>query len=204
MQDASEHPVSPSESKTSASTDEISTEIKTPSKVRVWDLGVRIFHWSLAFGFLSNFFLTEEGSDLHEYLGYTLVALIAWRILWGLIGPNPYARFANFVPSPKGLLTYLRAAQAGQPPRHLSHNPAGAVMMLTLMALIVALGVSGWMMTEIDALWGEDWIEEVHEFLANAVILLVPLHILGAVIESRRHRENLVLSMIHGDKRAQD
>lgn len=77
-------------------------------------------------------------------------------------------------------------------------------MMLTLMALIVALGVSGWMMTEIDALWGEDWIEEVHEFLANAVILLVPLHILGAVIESRRHRENLVLSMIHGDKRAQD
>jgi cytochrome b len=74
-------------------------------------------------------------------------------------------------------------------------------MMLALMVLLLATGVTGWM-TTLDAFWGEDWLEELHGGLANAIMVLALIHAAAAIVESLRHRENLVWSMVTGRKRA--
>ena len=89
----------------------------------------------------------------------------------------------------------------GEPNRGLfGHNPAGAVMILLLMALLAGISLTGWMLT-LDAYFGEEWLEDLHGALANALLILVVLHVAAAIYESLRHRENLVWSMITGYKR---
>jgi cytochrome b len=85
--------------------------------------------------------------------------------------------------------------------RHLGHSPLGALVMIAMMLAMLGLGISGYMMEEIDRFWGEDWVEDLHESIANVLAALVCLHILAAVIESIRLRENLPLSMITGKRR---
>lgn len=167
---------------------------------RVWDLVVRIFHWTVVAGFLANMTITEDGGDAHEVIGYIVLAAIAVRLVWGFIGTR-HARYSDFVPGPARLARYLGQLMRGSEPRYIGHNPAAAVMMAALLALMIFVGVSGWMMT-IDAWWGEEWLEEVHEAAANAMLVLAGLHVLAAVIASFRHRENLILAMITGRKRA--
>ncbi|UXY15929.1 cytochrome b/b6 domain-containing protein [Chitiniphilus purpureus] len=167
--------------------------------VKVWDPLVRIVHWSLVVLVLGNL-LNEDGSQLHRYMGYAAVALVVLRVLWGWIGSR-HARFDDWFPWPSRLLPYLKALLAGHPPRHLGHNPAGAAMMLTLLALIVALGVTGWMM-DLDAFWGEEWLENVHETLADVLLGCVAMHVLAALAMSWWHGENLPAGMIHGRKQS--
>ncbi len=167
--------------------------------VMVWDPVVRIFHWTIVAGCLLNLFVVEDGDGLHRIIGYAVAAALVVRVVWGFVG-TPYARFAAFVPGPRRLGRYLSALARGREPRMLGHNPAGAVMMLTLMALLAATCLSGWLMG-LDAFWGEAWLEDMHEWLANSILVLAFLHAAAALIESHRHRENLVLSMITGRKR---
>ncbi|WP_414590781.1 cytochrome b/b6 domain-containing protein [Ancylobacter sp. G4_0304] len=168
--------------------------------VQVWDPVVRVFHWTVVAGCLLNLFILEDGDLAHRIIGYLVAAMLVIRLVWGFIGTR-YARFTEFVPSRHRLVGYLAALAKGREPRMLGHNPAGAVMMLALMALLAAVSLTGWMMG-LDAFWGEEWLEETHEFLANAILVLALLHAAAAVIESVRHRENLVLSMITGRKRS--
>jgi len=74
-------------------------------------------------------------------------------------------------------------------------------MMLTLLALLLGLGATGYMMEETRRFWGVEWVEEVHELMSNAILVLVPLHVLGALWESRKRRDNLIAGMVHGDRR---
>lgn len=168
------------------------------SRVRVWDPLVRLVHWLLVAGFVANFALTEEGEGWHQWIGYAIVALIGVRILWGFIGPWP-ARWRSFWPTPRR----LRRALAGGPadPR-ITHTPLGALMMLTLLSLLLGLGVTGYLMEETVRFWGVEWVEELHEAMANAIALLIPLHVLGALLESRRRRDNLIAGMVHGYRRS--
>ena len=71
-------------------------------------------------------------------------------------------------------------------------------MMLTLLALLLGLGTTGYMMEETDLFWGVDWVEEAHELMANAILVLIPLHVLGALLESRKRQDNLIAGMLHG------
>jgi len=169
-------------------------------EVKVWDVVVRVFHWTVVLGCLANLFLLEDGEDAHEIVGYVVAAAVAVRIVWGFVGTH-YARFAEFVPTPSRLGRYLAALARGREPRMLGHNPAGAVMMIVLMLLLVAVSVTGWMMG-LDAFWGEEWLEDLHGGLANAILVLAALHAAAAIVESWRHRENLVWSMVTGRKRA--
>lgn len=169
------------------------------SRVRVWDPLVRLTHWSLVVGFGANYLLVEEGGDGHQWIGYGVVGLIALRLLWGFIGPWP-ARWHSFWPTP----ARLRRALAGRSEPRLTHTPLGALMMLTLLGLLLGLGVTGYMMEETLRFWGTAWVEELHEGLANAIAVLVPLHVLGALLESRRRRDNLIAGMVHGYRRAPD
>ncbi len=167
--------------------------------VKIWDPFVRVFHWSLVASFAVAWLSAEDVRVLHEWAGYAAGALIGLRLVWGIMGTR-YARFRQFIRSPGTVAAYLRDIATGREARYLGHNPAGGLMILALLATMAAVATSGWMMTT-DTWFGVDWVEEVHEALASAMLGLVGLHVLGVVVASLRHRENLVRAMFTGRKR---
>lgn len=168
--------------------------------LRLWDPLVRLFHWSLAGVFLANYFLNEPGEAWHVWLGYYALAWIPVRVLWGFVG-SPAARWTDFWPTRARLTAHLRALVTGRPYHRLGHSPIGALVMILMMLCMLALGVSGFMMDRIDYFWGVEWVEDTHELIANILLMLVCLHLLAALVESIRLRENLPLSMITGRRR---
>jgi cytochrome b len=166
-------------------------------RVRVWDLGVRLFHWSLVTMVALAYFI-DDPRQLHRTLGYVVIGLLAFRLVWGLIGTR-HARFADFVPGPGRLFAYLRDLLRGREKRFLGHNPAGAAMILVLLATLSAVGATGYMMG-MDAYFGQEWVEEAHEMFVDLLLVLVAFHVGGVIYSSWRHRENLVVSMITGQK----
>jgi len=172
-----------------------------PATVKVWDPLVRVFHWSLATLFIVAYATGDEVEQVHIAAGYTIACLIVLRILWGVVGPQ-HARFASFVRSPREVLAYLRDVVRLRAPRHIGHNPAGGAMIVALLAMLIATCVTGYLMTT-DAYWGAEWVEELHETLANLTVALVVFHVLGVLVASFQHGENLVTAMITGRKRRQ-
>ena len=170
-----------------------------PAEVRVWDPLVRIFHWSLVSLFVFAFLTGDEWDKPHEIAGYVIAGLVAFRIVWGFIGSR-HARFSDFVRGPGEVLRFLRDTVRLKAPRHLGHNPAGGFMVLALLLSITVISATGYMMT-MDAFWGTEWVEEVHEISVYATIGLIMLHVLGVIIASSEHSENLVLAMFTGRKR---
>ncbi|MDO4232730.1 MAG: cytochrome b/b6 domain-containing protein [Lautropia sp.] len=166
--------------------------------IKVWDLPVRLCHWALAAIVLLNLMVTEEGETVHRYLGYTAFGIVVFRLLWGFIGSR-HARFDDFWPTPSRIAAHLRALRRREPEQHPGHNPLGAVMMLVLWATVLGLGISGYLMGT-DAFWGDERVEAVHAFLANALIPLVVLHVLAAIVMSHLGHVNLVRAMITGRK----
>lgn len=166
--------------------------------VQVWDPIVRLFHWTVVAGCAINLVL-ENGRWLHRAVGYGVAAAVAIRLVWGLVG-HGHARFADFVPRPATLILYLRQFFAHRAPRYIGHNPAGSIMIIALLGLLVAVSVSGWMLG-LDRYFGDEHLEELHEGSAIAILTLAGIHVLAAVVESVRHRENLIKSMITGRKR---
>lgn len=167
--------------------------------VPVWDPFVRVFHWSVVGACALDLTVLDDGKLAHRWLGYGVLVLVALRLVWGVVGTR-HARFTDFVPGPRRLAAYLGAMARGREPRFVGHNPAAAVMILALMALLSAIGATGWMLT-LDAFWGLEWVEELHEGLANLLVALVAVHVAAAVWESLRHGENLILAMVTGRKR---
>ena len=172
---------------------------QSAATVTVWDPVVRLFHWTIVTGVVLNLWVFDHGKYLHRITGYVVVAALAVRLVWGIVGTR-HARFSDFFPTPRRVIAHLSALLRGEDPRRLGHSPLGALMMLSLMAILAGLGLTGWMMG-LDAFWGLKWLEEVHELLANGIIGLAMLHIAAAVIESVRHRENLPWAMVTGRKR---
>ncbi|WP_114648889.1 cytochrome b/b6 domain-containing protein [Pseudothauera hydrothermalis] len=168
----------------------------TLQAVRVWDRFVRIVHWTLVSCVLTNYFVLDDGETVHQWLGYLAGALVAARIVWGFIG-SEHARFANFMPTRSRLSAHLSRLRAGQYDRHLGHNPLGAVMMLALMVLILTVAASGFLQTT-DALWGEEWVQDLHEALAGLLIGFAVIHGIAAIVMSRLEGVNLIGAMITG------
>lgn len=168
--------------------------------VRVWDPLVRVFHWGLATAILTAWITADDLQNLHEFAGYVAGGLIALRLVLGLTGSR-YARFAQFIRSPRQTWRYARDMLKHREARYLGHNPLGAAMVVLLILLTAAVAFTGWLQTT-DAYWGVEWVEETHEALANIFLVAVPLHVLGVIHASRRHRENLLAAMITGRKRA--
>ncbi|MGR3400315.1 MAG: cytochrome b/b6 domain-containing protein [Paracoccus sp. (in: a-proteobacteria)] len=168
-------------------------------RIKVWDPFVRLFHWSLV-ALIAGTWLTADGPKiLHEGMGYVIAGLVALRVIWGLIGPR-HARFADFIRGPRPVLAHLRDLAAGRERRYLGHNPAGGAMIAALLLTVAGTALIGWLQTT-DAFWGSSAMEEVHEVLATLILVLVGLHVAGVLVESLRHHENLVLSMLTGTKR---
>lgn len=170
------------------------------SKVLVWDFPTRAFHWLLALSFVGAFLTAESERyrDLHVMLGYTMLGLVAFRLVWGLVGTR-YARFWSFAFGPRSVLTYLKSLFTRSPQHYLGHNPAGSWAIYALLALSVLAGASGYAAyNDI----GGHWMEDVHEVLANTLLGVVFVHLAGVLMSSMLHRENLVRSMLSGYKSA--
>lgn len=173
---------------------------QSAATVRVWDPVVRLFHWTIVTGVVLNLWVFEHGKYAHRVTGYVVVAALAVRLVWGILGTD-HARFSDFFPTPRRVIAHASALLRGEDTRRLGHSPLGALMMLALMAILAGLGLTGWMMG-LDAFWGVKWVEDLHGLLANSIVALAILHIAAAVIESVRHRENLPWAMVTGRKRA--
>ncbi|MEW9808250.1 cytochrome b/b6 domain-containing protein [Mesorhizobium marinum] len=168
--------------------------------ITVWDPLVRIFHWSLVTSFAVAWLTGDEWMSVHEWAGYAAIALVAFRLLYGIAGPR-YARFSQFVRGPGVISGYAADVVRNREPRYVGHNPLGGIMIVALLCAIVVTATSGWLMTT-DAFWGVEWVEDLHKVCANGMLALVLLHVGGVVLSSLRHRENLVRSMITGRKPA--
>lgn len=180
-------------------------------KTVVWDIPTRVFHWTLALSFAGAWVTStsDEWLGIHVFLGYLVLAMVVFRVIWGFIGTH-YARFAAFPFAPKAAINYLRDVLHHRAKRHIGHNPAGSLAIYGLLGLALAIGVTG-----ILTLGGEEqhgiaagWLsfeqgemfKEFHEGLAVAMLLLVLGHVMGVVVESVLHRENLARSMVTGIK----
>lgn len=111
---------------------------------RKWDPVVRITHWSIMAAIILNALVTEDGSAAHVWVGYGLAALLALRLLWGLIGPRE-ARFTAFPPSPSRAIAHVKEIIAGRNTPHASHNPLGALMVYAIwgtLAVIIGSGIA--------------------------------------------------------------
>lgn len=177
--------------------------MSTPSasraeRILVWDAPVRVFHWLMVACF-AGAWLTSDGERwrlVHVTLGYTMLGLVVFRILWGLLGTR-YARFSQFVRGPGAVARYLASLLKGRPEHHTGHNPAGAIAIVLLLGLTLVVGASGW--ATYNELGGE-WLEEVHEAVATLMLAIVAVHVAAVAVSSWLHRENLVGAMVTGRK----
>jgi cytochrome b len=169
-------------------------------RILVWDMPTRVFHWLqvLSFGFAYLNAYSERMRNYHVALGYILLGLLAFRLLWGFIGTR-YARFSSFLFNPKQIFTYLLSLFRGKPAHYLGHNPAGSVSVWLLLALGLFVCVTGVMALQDDA---SDLVVDMHGFATNVMLGVILLHLIGVLMSSILHRENLVRSMITGYKTA--
>ncbi|WP_425102016.1 cytochrome b/b6 domain-containing protein [Tropicibacter sp. S64] len=166
---------------------------------RIWDPLVRIFHWSLVGLFAANALFTDAESDLHEIIGYTIAGLLAFRLVWGIIGPWT-ARFASFWPTRSGIFGQMADMAAGRRRAHRGHTPLGGLMIFNLLLSIAGIALTGYMMTT-NTFWGVDWVEQTHEALVTWTEISVVMHVAAVIWESRRTGVNLPRAMVTGVKR---
>ncbi|MGA7749805.1 MAG: cytochrome b/b6 domain-containing protein [Gallionella sp.] len=170
-------------------------------RILVWDMPTRAFHWLqvLSFGTAYLTAFSERLRNYHVALGYILLGLLVFRLLWGFIGTR-YARFSSFLFNPKEIVTYLLTMVKGRPVHYLGHNPAGSVSVWLLFALGLFICVTGVMALQDDA---SDLVVDLHGIATDVMLGVILLHLIGVLISSILHRENLVRSMFTGYKSAE-
>ncbi len=166
--------------------------------VLVWDFPVRVFHWLLVISFAGAWLTSESESQqmIHYAFGYSACALVLFRIVWGVVGTR-YARFTQFIKGPTETIQHVKALLTGHKQSELGHNPAGALVMIALMLLILLIGLTGY--------WGVkeflgNFMSEAHEVIASVTLWIVIIHIAAAIIMSFLQKENLIKSMVTGKK----
>lgn len=207
-------------------------QLQGPERVKVWDIGVRVGHWSLAVLFFIAYASGDEDSLVHVYAGYGVAGIVGLRLLWGLIGTE-HARFTDFIYGPRAVARYAKSLLALHPPHYLGHNPLGGWMVA---ALLLSLAGVSWSGLEVYGAEGhgplalapahvvppaladgdqrahagaggepgEGFWEEIHEALADITLTLAVFHIAGVVLGSALHQENLIRAMVTGYKRTGD
>ena len=185
---------------------------KTLTRVRVWDLPTRIFHWALAAGVIALGITGTVGSFnamvWHFRLGHAVLALLLFRVVWGLVGGR-WSRFNAFIYSPRAVIDYFKGK--GKPAHSAGHSPIGAGSVFAMLALLIAQVASGLVSDdEVAASAGP-----LARFVSNATVslasnyhanigkwlllALVALHI-AAIVYYLLRKHKLVGAMLHGDK----
>lgn len=179
--------------------------------VRIWDLPTRLFHWALAACIVALVVTAKVGGNAMEWhfrLGYAVLALLVFRILWGLVGGR-WSRFAAFLYSPARLLRYLRGTP--HPEDGIGHSPLGALSVFALLAALAAQVVTGLLSDDEIAFAGPltrfvssavvGQATGYHKDIGQYLVLgLVALHLLAIVFYVAVRRQRLVRPMLQGDK----
>ena len=166
--------------------------------ILVWDFPTRIFHWLLVVCF-AGAWLTSESERLqmiHFAFGYSACGLVLFRSVWGFAGTR-YARFSQFIKGPKQILNHFKDALGGNQHATVGHNPAGGLVMLALMLIILLIGLTGYLSVKE---FLSDFMSGAHEAIASLALALVIVHIAAAIFMSLLQRENLVKAMVTGEK----
>lgn len=180
------------------------------TRIHVWDLPTRLFHWALAVLFVVSIVSVKMGNmELHEKSGIALLTLIAFRIVWGFVGGR-FARFASFLAGPKAVAAYLLRLRPGDGMRHLGHNPLGGWSVIAMLASVGTQAVTG--------LFADDGImtqgplamrassatttlmTRIHHLNEYVMYSLVALHILAVMYYLIARKDNLVRPMLTGYK----
>jgi cytochrome b len=167
--------------------------------VVVWDWPLRLIHWMLAASTLIAWFTANIFDKVHEIAGYTVIVLLALRLIWAVTG-NRYARLHHAIRPLRVTCHYLRQLTRGKTGRYLGLNPAGAAMAVALVLSLAVSSISGWMQIT-ERYFGVEWVERVHTWSSNLVLGLAIVHVLGVIVVGALQRENLVRAMITGKKR---
>jgi len=169
-------------------------------RILVWDTPTRVFHWLqvLSFGVAYLTAFSERMRNYHVALGYILLGLLVFRLLWGFIGTR-YARFSSFLFNPKEIFSYMLTLFKGRPAHYLGHNPAGSVSVWLLLGLGLFICITGVLALQDDA---SDLVVDLHGLGTNVMLGVIALHLVGVLVSSILHRENLVRSMFTGYKSA--
>lgn len=179
-------------------------------RVKAWDLPTRLFHWALVAAVGFSWYSGETGmTEWHERSGLTVLALLAFRLIWGFVGGRT-ARFGDFVRGPAAVWRYLRATLAGRHPLHLGHNPLGGWSVLALLAVLAAQAGMGLFGTD-DILYEGPLYPLVshetamkltgrHQLLFNLVLALVVIHVTAVLAYAVLLKTNLIRPMVTGWK----
>lgn len=165
----------------------------------IWDLTVRLCHWLFVVGFTLNYFILEAGRTAHEITGYVIVALVALRVWWGVAKPG-YANFRQFHFSHTALKSHLHHLRERRIPHDSGHNPLGWLFAFAALVLFMVLGVTGFLMEEVDALFGNPELEQIHEISGDVLFTLVIIHICAVLFTQWRGRIPLLRPMITGKR----
>ena len=185
----------------------------TLHRIRIWDLPTRVFHVLLALSVAGLVVTGEVGGDamqLHFKLGYLVLTLVLFRVVWGLVGGH-WSRFINFVPTPARLLHYIRALRQKQAMHSVGHNPLGALSVMGMLSILLIQVVSGFMSDDEIANSGPwtslvpaDWVSMATEYHSDIgkmlLILLVGLHVATVLYYKRVKGDDLITPMVTGDK----
>jgi cytochrome b len=191
------------------------TDAKDVSRsVWVWDLPTRLFHWLLV-GAVLVALITELIAPAwwlswHVAAGYTIAALLLFRLVWGLFGSG-YSRLASFSYRPRQVVDYLRQLLKLRPPHYIGHNPAGAAMIFALFAVLTGLVVTGFIVQGGQEKQGPfagvagfafgNNVRGIHNFLAYLLMAMVAAHVAGVLADGRLHKSSIIRAMITGWKR---
>ena len=181
--------------------------------VKVWDIPTRLFHWLLvglvALGLITGFLAPEWWMGVHTWIGYGIVVLVVFRLVWSVFGPE-YSRIGSFAFPPRKVIEHIRGVLMMRPPHYLGHNPTGAVMIFGLMIVLVGISISGLLTLGGEENQGPlagitrfplgDAAKDVHLFLVIGLMAMILIHVVGVIVECRLTRENLVKSMFDGLK----
>ncbi|MCP1774442.1 cytochrome b/b6 domain-containing protein [Bradyrhizobium japonicum] len=167
--------------------------------VAVWDLPLRLWHWALAVSILAAWFTPTVYDTLHRIVGYTVVGLLAFRLVWGFWGSR-YSRFRMVGVRLRAAPHYLWNLRRGMTGRYIGLNPAGTSMLVALLLAIAVSAITGAMSVTV-TFFGLWWVEDTHAIASDAVIVLAVVHVLGVVLMGLLQRENLIRAMFTGRKR---
>ena len=167
--------------------------------VQVWDLPLRLWHWSLAVCVLVAWFTPTVYDRTHRIAGYTVIGLLVFRVVWGFLGSR-YSRFRMQWVRLRAAPYYLWNLRRGITGRYIGLNPAGTAMQVALLVSLAISAVTGAMQVTV-TFFGVWWVEDTHTYSSDAVIILVVLHIVGVIAMGILQRENLVRAMFTGRKR---
>ncbi|RYY76455.1 MAG: cytochrome B [Gammaproteobacteria bacterium] len=185
-------------------------------KVKIWDIPVRLFHWSLVILFIAAYVTNSLGPsyfNYHLWCGYAIIVLVSFRIVWGLVGTY-HARFINFVRDPFSTAKYAFSLFTKKDPHHVGHNPLGAVMVVLLLVAILIQAITGLFTNDeifnlgpLYAYVSDELslqLTSLHRQLFYWILGAIGLHIAAVLLHVFLKRDNIIKAMFTGEKEVQD